>query len=390
MSNTWKIYILAIVSFLVGTSEYIISGILDQIAHTLGITLAAAGQLITIFSLVYALSTPVLMALTASMDRRKLMMYALGLFVFGNILALILPGYGWFIAARIIMAMGAGVVVVTALTIAAKIASEGKQGSAIATVVMGFTASLIIGVPLGRMIATAFGWKSVFGAIALLGLIAMIVIFLTLPHTEGDKPVPLLQQLALFKKRKVAMGLSITFFWLGGYSVAYTYLSPYLLHISGISGKLLSGVLLIFGIASLVGSKFGGYSTDKWGVPITLVGGMTLHIITLILLSLVTHSYIGVLVTLVLWSFAAWSTGPTQQFHLATIEPEMSGVLLSMNQSMMQLAMAVGAGIGGVFVENVSLASITWVGALGVMIAIIASLLIFYSQPKQMLKDINQ
>ncbi|MDU0154951.1 MFS transporter [Bacillus cabrialesii] len=390
MSNTWKIYILAIVSFLVGTSEYIISGILDHIAHTLGITLAAAGQLITIFSLVYALFTPVLMALTASMDRRKLMMYALGLFVFGNVLAFVLPGYGWFIAARIIMAMGAGVVVVTALTIAAKIASEGKQGSAIATVVMGFTASLIIGVPLGRMIAVALGWKAVFGAIALLGLIAMAVIFFTLPHTEGDKPVPLLQQLALFKKRKVAMGLSITFFWLGGYSVAYTYLSPYLLNISGINGKLLSGVLLIFGIASLVGSKFGGYSTDKWGVPFTLVGGMTLHIVTLILLSFVTHSYIGVLVILILWSFAAWSTGPTQQFHLATIEPEMSGVLLSMNQSMMQLAMAVGAGIGGVFVENVSLASITWIGALGVMIAIIASLMIFHSQPKQMLKDINQ
>ncbi|WP_453820262.1 MFS transporter, partial [Streptomyces sp. NPDC055185] len=245
-------------------------------------------------------------------------------------------------------------------------------------------------VPLGRMIAVALGWKSVFGAIALLGLIAMVVIFFTLPHTEGDKPVPLLQQLALFKKRKVAMGLSITFFWLGGYSVAYTYLSPYLLNISGINGKLLSGVLLIFGIASLVGSKFGGYSTDKWGVPFTLVGGMTLHIVTLILLSLVTHSYIGVLMILILWSFAAWSTGPTQQFHLATIEPEMSGVLLSMNQSMMQFAMAVGAGIGEVFVENVSLASITWVGALGVMIAIITSLTIFHSQPKQTLKDINQ
>ena len=117
---------------------------------------------------------------------------------------------------------------------------------------------------------------------------------------------------------------------------------------------------------------------------------MTLHIVTLILLSLVTHSYIGVLMILILWSFAAWSTGPTQQFHLATIEPEMSGVLLSMNQSMMQFAMAVGAGIGEVFVENVSLASITWVGALGVMIAIITSLTIFHSQPKQTLKDINQ
>ncbi|MBU8785786.1 MULTISPECIES: MFS transporter [Bacillus] len=393
MSNTWKIYILAIVSFLVGTSEYIISGILDNIAHTLGITLAAAGQLITIFSLVYAIFTPILMALTASMDRRKLMIYALGLFVIGNILAFILPGYGWFIAARVIMAMGAGMVVVTALTIAAKIAPEGKQGSAIATVVMGFTASLIIGVPLGRMMSEALGWKSVFGGIALLGFIAMAVMFLTLPQIKGDKPVPLLQQLSLFKKPKVAMGLSITFFWLGGYSVAYTYLSPYLLTVSGISGKLLSGVLLIFGIASLVGSKFGGYSTDKWGVPFTLVGGMTLHIITLILLSLVTHSYIGVLVILILWSFAAWSTGPTQQYHLATIEPGLSGVLLGINQSMMQLAMAVGAGIGGIFVENVSLASITWIGALGVMIAIVVSLMTFSSHLKEKashVEEINQ
>ncbi len=389
MSNTWKIYILAIISFLVGTSEYIISGILDNIAHTLGITLSAAGQLITIFSLVYAIFTPILMALTASIDRRKLMIYSLGLFVLGNILAFVLPGYGWFIVARIIMALGAGMVVVTALNIAAKIASEGKQASAIATVVMGFTASLIIGVPLGRMTAEAFGWKSVFGGIALLGLIAMVVMFFTLPHTEGDKPVPLAQQLSLLRKRKVLLGLAITFFWLGGYSIAYTYISPYLLTISGISDKLLSGVLLIFGIASLVGSKFGGYSTDRWGVAFTLVGGMGLHIIMLLLLSIVTHSYVGVLVILIFWSFAAWSTGPTQQYHLATIEPELSGVLLGINQSMMQLAMAVGAGVGGIFVEKVSLAYITWIGALGVAFAIIVSLIAFKSNAKQKIANVK-
>lgn len=129
MGNTWKVYLLAIVSFLVGTSEYIISGILDKIAHSFGITLAAAGQLITIFSLVYAIGTPILMTLTASMDRRKLMVYALGLFVLGNILSFALPGYGWFVFARMIMALGAGMVVVSALNIAAKIAPSGKQAS---------------------------------------------------------------------------------------------------------------------------------------------------------------------------------------------------------------------------------------------------------------------
>ncbi|MEK8197890.1 MULTISPECIES: MFS transporter [Lysinibacillus] len=380
MSNTIKIYILAIVSFLVGTSEYIISGILDTIADSLGITLAAAGQLITIFSLVYAIFTPIFMGITSSMDRRKLMIFSLGLFVIGNILAFILPGYGLFVMARVIMALGAGMVVVTALTIAAKIAPEGKQGSSIATVVMGFTASLIIGVPVGRIISSAFGWKAVFGGIALLGIIAIIIIRATIPLIEGDKSVPLVKQLALLKKRKVAIGLAITFFWVGGYSIAYTYLSPYLLHVSGIGKNYLSGVLLIFGIASLFGSKFGGFSTDRWGVQKTLIGGMLLHIIMLVLLSVVTNSYISVLIVLILWSFAAWTSGPTQQYNLATIEPESSGILLGLNQSVMQLAMAAGAGIGGVFVEKISLSSVTWIGALGVTIAIGATMALSRAQ----------
>lgn len=374
--NTWKIYMLAIISFLVGTSEFIISGILDKIADSLGVTLAAAGQLITIFSLVYAIGTPILMALTASLDRRKLMLYSLGLFIVSNLLAFLLPGFGPFLFARIIMALGAGLVVVTALNIAAKLAPPDKQASSIATVVMGFTASLIIGVPLGRIMTDAFGWKSVFGGIALFGLIAMVVLFFTIPATKGDKPVPLLQQLALLKKRKVALGLSITFFWLGGYSIAYTYLSPYLLSVSGISDSLLSTALLIFGIASLIGSKFGGYSTDRWGVSFTLIGGMALHIVMIIMLSIVTNSLMAVLIILTLWSFAAWSSGPTQQYHLATLEPESSGVMLGLNQSMMQLAMAAGAGIGGVVVEQVSLASITWIGATGVAIAMVIVLVL--------------
>ena len=376
MSNNFKIYILAITSFLVGTSEYIISGILDKISSSFGITMAAAGLLITIFSLVYAICTPILMAFTASMDRKKLIMYSLGLFTLGNILAFVLPGYKLFIVARIVMALGAGLVVVTALNIAAKIAPPGKQASSIATVIMGFTASLIIGVPIGRVVSNILGWKSVFGAIALLGLIVAIIIFFTIPNTKGDKPVPLLQQLALLKHKKVALGLAITFFWLGGYSIAYTYLSPYLLTVSHISENLLSTALLIFGVASLIGSKFSGYSTDRWGVTFTLIGGMILHTFMLILLSLVTNSLVGVLVVLTLWSFSAWTSGPTQQYNLIAIEPESSGILLGLNQSMMQLAMATGAALGGVLVDHVSLASITWSGSLGVAIAVVIAVIL--------------
>jgi len=387
LSNTLKIYMLAIIGFIVGTSVYVVAGISDKIADSLDVSLTAAGQLVTVFSLAYAICTPIILVLTAKWGRRKLIMYSLGLFVVANILSFLSQNYGILIVARMIMGIGAGLAIVTVLIISTKIAPPGKQASAIAIITMGLTSSLIIGVPIGRIMTNAFGWQSVFGGIALLGLIAMVVIYLIIPDIEGDKPVSLHQQLALLKKRKVILGLSITLFWLGGYSIAYTYLSPYLLNVSGISDKFLSTVLLIFGIASLIGSKFGGFSTDRWGIPFTLTSTMTLHIVMLILLSFVTNSAVGVMLVLILWSFSAWATAPTQQYLLATIEPESSAILLGLNQSIMQLAMAAGAGIGGIAVGNVSLAAVTWFGALGVAIAIAITLILSRSLSKKEAQD---
>ncbi|AWB46504.1 MFS transporter [Paenibacillus sp. CAA11] len=382
MTSVWKVYVLALVSFLVGTSEYIISGILDQIAAAMGVSVAAAGQLITVFSLAYAIGTPIIMAATAKLDRRKLMLYALGLFILGNLLSFALPSFELFLAARIVMALGAGTVVVTALSIAAKIAPSGKQASSIATVTMGFTASLIIGVPLGRVIASALDWKAVFLGIGLAGLLAMVILAVAIPSVQGDAPVPLLKQFALLKNPKVALGLIITFFWLGGYSIAYTYISPYLLDYAKIPEDLLSAALLAFGIASLFGSKVGGYTADKRGIAATLLGGMGLHIVALAALPFVAHSIPLLFVFLILWSFAAWSTGPTQQYNLVTVMPESSGVMLSLNQSTMQLSMAAGAGVGGIAVTHVSLGSITWFGVAGVFIAVLAVMFMFKAKSK--------
>jgi len=379
LKNTWKIYLLALASFLVGTSDYIISGILDKISASLDISITSAGQLVTIFAFTYAIGTPVVMALTAKIERQKLLVAGMGVFVIASALAFMLPGFELFVAARVLMALGAGTVVVTALNIAAKIAPEGKQASSIANVVMGFTLSLIVGVPLGRMAASAFGWRSVFGLLAVAGLLAIIVLYITLPRVKGDAPVPLSKQLGLIRNRRVILGLLITFFWLGGYSLVFTYISPYLLTVAGLRESILSSVLLAFGIASLIGSKFGGFSTDKWGVAPTLTGGMLLHIVALIVLTvavLFTHLWLTIVAILMVWSFAAWSSGPTQQFNLVRIEPDHSGIMLSLNQSTMQLAMAAGAGIGGIVVDQISLSQITWIGAIGVFIAIMASFLL--------------
>lgn len=369
MSNAWKIYMLAIISFLVGTSEFIIAGILDKVAADVGVSVSAAGQLITVFSLAYAFGTPILMAVTARMERRQLLLYALGVFAIGNLITIALPGFAFLLVSRIVLALGTGVFVVTALTVAAKLAAPGKQGSAIATLVMGFSTSLIIGVPLGRVAAAAYDWKLIFGVIGILGLFAMLIILTTIPRSDGDEPVPVRKQLALFKQPKIAIALAVTFMWIGGYSIVYTYISPYLLTVTKLSEQGVSIGLFAFGIASLFGSKFGGYSTDKWGAPRTLVSGMLFHTIALVLLSLAGHSPFIVLPVLMLWAFTAWSSGPTQQYHLMTLAPEASGIMLSLNSSVLQLGMAAGAGLGGVIVQQASLTSISWIGATGVILA---------------------
>ena len=373
MSNTAKIYILALISFLVGTSQYIISGILDKMADALGVSIGAAGQLITVFSLAYAIGTPILMVLTTKMERRKLLIYTLFVFIVGNLLSVIVPGYGLFMIARIIMALSTGVAVVTVLSIAAKIAPANKKASSIATVVMGFTASLIIGVPIGRFITSTYGWKFVFIGIALLVLFVIFIVINTIPKMNGDASIPLTRQIAMFKKPKIALALSITFFLMTGYAIIFTYLSPFLVNTVGMSDHLLSITFLVLGVASLFGSKLGGLSADKRGVIFTLKRGLLVNGTSLVVLSFISHSIIAVFIILTVWSFAGWSSGATQQYNLATISPESSDVLLGLNQSMMQLGFAFGAGLGGVIVGQISLSSITWFSALSVVFASITT-----------------
>ncbi|MBB3131207.1 DHA1 family putative efflux transporter-like MFS transporter [Paenibacillus rhizosphaerae] len=367
----WKIYILAIASFLVGTSEFVISGILDMLAKDVGVSVAAAGQLITVYSLAYAIGTPILVALTARIDRKKLMLSALVLFFIGNLITITSTGYGMLMGARIILAISTGVFMVVALTVATKIAHPGKQGGSIATVLLGFNLALILGVPLGRVIAGSYDWKVIFTGIGVLSLLAMLVLLLAIPKSEGEAPVPIREQLALFKTPRISVALSISFFWILGYTILYTYITPFLLTITGMSERMVSIGLFAFGLASLLGSQVGGYGADKWGIPRTMVGGLIFHSGILFLLTVFSHYSMFVLPLLMLWSFFAWSTGPVQQVYLIGMAPQASGIILSLNNSIVQLGMAVGAVIGGLIVDSISLAAAGWLGGIGVALGLI-------------------
>jgi DHA1 family putative efflux transporter-like MFS transporter len=369
MNKTWKIYMLTLISFLVGTSQFVISGILDQVAASVGVSVSTAGQLITAFALANAIGTPVVIVASAKMNQRKQLLLALAILLLGIVSTLVLPGFGFLMTSRVILGVATGVFVVTAYSTAAKLAPPGRQAGAMSNVAMGFSASLVFGVPIGRIVAAAYDWKTIFLGIGLFSLLAIFAVARTIPATEGEVPVPLGKQFALLKKPRIAVALGVTFFVFIGYSVVNTYITPFLAAAMPMSERKMSVILFALGIASLIGSKLGGFLADRIGTARTLVGSMAVQALSLALLSTVSGWIIATIPLLMLWAIAAWAFGPTQSFNLVSLAPEASGIMLSLNSSFVQLGFAAGAGIGGIAVGGLSIMAITWISATSVAFA---------------------
>ncbi|WP_312094963.1 MFS transporter [Niallia sp.] len=380
MTNTWKIYILAITSFLVGTSQFVISGILDQIAVSVGISVASAGQLITVFALGNAIGTPILIAATAKSNQRKQLLLALTIILLSLLLTVLYNSFGLLIIARVIMGMGTGVFVVTAYNLSSRLAKPGKKIGAMANIAMGYNASLVLGVPIGRVIASAYNWQIIFWIIGLLAIVATIVIFKFIPSMKGEGIIPLRKQLSLLKDSRIVIALSITLFTFLGYSVLNSYIAPFLGSIT--DEKYISAILFAIGIASLAGSKLGGFTADHFGKDNTLLSSLILQLIALFGLFLLMNSTIFIVIMLVFWSVVFMMFGPTQNYNLISLAPQAASIMLSLNSSFVQIGFALGSGLGGIVVNLADIHSIIWVALLSTCIAAIIGVL-FIKQPSK-------
>lgn len=373
MKNSWKfkIYLLALISLLVGTSEFVLVGILDKVADDVGITVSAAGQLVTMFAFTNAIGTPLIILATSKLSQRKQLLLALIFTVAGSLMTVLLPGYILLMISRIVLALGMGVFIVTASSFATKLAPPGHQASALATVAMGFSASLVLGVPIGRFISASYDWKVIFWAIAFMGILAIFAIVKVIPVTEGETPIPLTKQLAILKNPKITALFLVTFFVFIGYGVFYTYVTPFINAVSPMSNTALSLTLLGFGLATLIGSRLGGFMSDRIGINSTLFLGMAINALALILLANIAGAHAITVLLLLIWGTAAWTSGPTLQYNLVKIAPKSSVIILSLSSSFLQLGMASGAGIGGIATSQLEIQSIAWIGAAAILIGII-------------------
>lgn len=374
MKISWKIYVLTLISFIVGTSQFIIVGLLDKIAIDLGISVATAGQLITVFALANAIGTPIIIMLTAKLDKRKQLIMALSIILVGILIIAMSKSFNSILFARIILGIGTGVFTVSAYGTAAKLASPEFRARAMSNVAMGVSAALILGVPIGRMLSSFYNWKMIFGILGILCFIAIIVLIKVIPSTEVDKPVPLVEQLSYLKKPTILLTLLITFLVFIAYSLINTYITPYSKIALSINENQVSSILLTLGITSLIGAKTGGKLADRFGARRTLLSSMFIQILALLILSLVAGVKVPTLIFLIIYEMSAWTFGPTQNYNLVTLAPEASGIMLSLNSSFVQIGFATGAGIGGLAISNFSVLSITLVGAITVSIGLVIRL----------------
>jgi MFS transporter, DHA1 family, purine base/nucleoside efflux pump len=365
-----RVYLLTIVSFVVGMVELIIGGILDLVAEDLRVSLGKAGFLITIFSLVFAISAPIMLTMTAKIERKRLTLISLVLFLAGNILAILSPTYSMLLIARILSAASGSLLVVLCVTIASNIVEEKYRARAIGVVFMGISASLVLGIPIGLMQGNAFGWRAPFIFITGLTVLSILGVYFFMGRLDPKPATPIRQQLRTLKDRTVLFAQLTSFLFLAGHLTLYAYLTPFLKMTLGLNGTWVSIVYLIFGVAAVFGGGFGGMLADRFGTKPTILGVTIIFGISIFMIPYTTFAFPLFLLVMIIWSMLSWAITPAMQSYLIESSPETSDIQQSLNNSALHFGIAFGSMIGGIVIEQASVEMNATVGGFLVILAL--------------------
>ncbi|MFJ7661104.1 MFS transporter [Lysinibacillus sp. NPDC097162] len=377
MKKNLIIYVLALAVFLIGTVEYIITGVIEMTAVDFGVSISEAGLLVTVFALAAAIVAPILIALTINVDRKKLLLVTLSVFIASNGLMFISPSYETALLIRIIQGVSGGIATVVAMAVATRLVEKEKRGRTIGIILMGLSSSLVLGVPIGTFFSEIFGWRVLFVLIGLLTILPLLFIYKKVPVIKEEEAVTLRMQLSILKDSKILTALAITLFYIGGYATLFTYITPFLQATSTLSITEISGILFLAGICSFIGSRVGGQLADAKGSRFTICLGLLLQGLTLIVFAIAGVNLFVLIFVLMIFMLATWSISPAQQLFLFTLVPRNPDIALSVNTSFIQFGFALGSGLGGLVISRTSILTLNWVGLGAVSIALLLAILLF-------------
>ncbi|MCC8437676.1 MFS transporter [Brevibacillus sp. M2.1A] len=377
MGNKWVVYTLALAVFLIGTVEYLISGIIQIVAVDLGVTTSSAGLLVTAFALSAAIGAPIIITATIYLDRKKLLLTMLGIFMLSNWLVYVSPSFEMMLVTRMIQGLSGGVATVVAMAVSTQLVEEGNRGRAIGIILMGLSSSLVLGLPVGTYLSEAIGWRLLFIFIGLLGLIPLLVIYKKVPPIKAQETVTPRAQLAVIKNKKILAAVVITLLYIGAYSTVFTYIAPFLLIRAELSASEISAILFLAGICSFMGSKIGGVIADRKGPKFSIYFGLSLQASMLLLLSVMDGVITVHIVIIMLWMLATWATSPAQQLYLVTQVPRSPDIALGINTSFIQFGFALGSWVGGLVISNASVEHLGWSGFVIALLSLLLAIRLF-------------
>jgi predicted MFS family arabinose efflux permease len=336
---------LAMATFAVGTDSLVIAGLLPSIAGDLHVSLSGAGQLVTAFALTYAVAAPVLGAATGNVNRRTLLLWALGAFIAGNVVAATAENFEVVLLARILSALGSALLSSVAMATAAQLAGPKRRARALALVTGGMTVATTLGVPLGTLIGGA-DWRITMWSVAGLGALAGLGIVFAMPRVDLAV-AGLRDRLRPLQRPDVLAVLGVTLVILTSGYVLYTYIGPATATATGGSAAKLTAVLVAYGIGSILGNVVSGFVTDRFPPVKVLLVGLAVLVVTLAVTPLAASTLASTMAWATVWGVSGWLTGLPQQHRLVTLAPESATILLGLNVSALQLGIALGGGIGG-------------------------------------------
>ncbi|MCY1264263.1 Inner membrane transport protein YdhP [compost metagenome] len=369
--------VLALSAFAIGTTEFVIMGLLPEVAADLGVSIPGAGWLVTGYALGVAVGAPFMAMATAKLPRRRALLVLMGVFIVGNLLCAIAANYGLLMLARVVTALCHGAFFGIGSVVAASLVPANRKASAVALMFTGLTLANVLGVPLGTALGQAAGWRSTFWAVTLIGVVALIGLWRVLPRQHDEEATDIRAEFAALRGAGLWLALSTTVLFSAAVFCIFTYVAPLLGEVTGVSPRGVTWSLLLIGLGLTLGNVIGGRLAD-WKLAQTLMGVFVALAIASSALTWTSAALIPTEITLFFWATAAFAAVPALQVNVVAFGSAAPNLVSTLNIGAFNVGNALGAWVGGLVIsQGFGLTTVPLAAAVLAILALVATLLTF-------------
>ncbi|GII31931.1 MFS transporter [Planotetraspora mira] len=366
---------LAIGAFGIGTTEFVITGVLPEVAGDFSVSIPTAGLLVTGYALGVVVGAPLMTVLGTKVPRKRMLMLLMGLFIAGNLLSALSPTFGMMLAGRVVASLAHGAFFGIGSVVAATLVAPDKKARAISMMFTGLTVANVVGVPLGTLIGQSASWRVTFAIVAALGVVGLLGVARLVPEMPGPEGVRLRRELSAFRNVQVLLAMAMTVLGFGGVFAAVTYIAPMMTHVAGFADGSVTWLLVLFGLGMVAGNLIGGRFADRALMPMLYVslGGLA---VVLALFTLTAHDKIASAVTIALIGGLGFATVPPLQKRVLDHAQGAPTLASAVNIGAFNLGNALSAWLGGlVIAAGLGYTAPNWVGAVLAAAALVLAVL---------------